>query len=50
MNGLKEIKSWQDEQAKKELLKRGLKIEDYRWPGDPEPVKEDRPAENRVGC
>ena len=50
MNGLKEIKAWQDQQAKEQLEKQGKKIEDYRWPGDPEPVKRDRPAENRVGC
>ena len=50
MNGLKEIKAWQDEQAKEQLEKQGKDIKNYPWPGDPELVKKDRPAENRVGC
>lgn len=49
MKGLKEIKEWQDEQARKELEKQGKKLEDYPWPGDPEP-KDKRPAEPRHGC
>jgi len=39
-----------DRAVAEEWEKQGKKKEDYRWPGDPEPVKRDRPAENRVGC
>jgi len=50
MKGLKEIKDWQDEQAREQLAKQEKKLEDYKWPGDPAPAKQDRPAEPRHGC